>query len=204
MSDADVLELAVLQAVRLKGRIGRTELPDVVGGADAGALAATVDVLVDAGLLVDAATLRLADPGRARLAELLAVERSGVDAEAAAAVYADFDRLNGVFKSVVSQWQITRSAPGAEPDADRDAAVLARVDDVHRAVVPVIIAASDLVPRLRSYVDKLGVALSRAKQGDMAWLSRPTVDSYHTLWFELHEELIGLAGRTRSHDADSG
>jgi hypothetical protein len=200
VSDADVLELAVLQAVRLKGRVGRAELPDVVDGAEAGALAATVDVLVDAGLLVDAATLRLADPGRARLAELLAAERSGVDAEAAAAVYADFDRLNSGFKSVVSQWQIARSAPGAEPDA----AVLARVDDVHRAVVPVIIAASDLVPRLRSYVDKLGVALSRAKQGDMAWLSRPTVDSYHTLWFELHEELIGLAGRTRSHDADSG
>jgi hypothetical protein len=92
----------------------------------------------------------------------------------------------------------------AEPDGDRDAAVLARVDDVHGAVVPVVIAASDLVPRLRSYVDKLGVALSRAKQGDMAWLSGPTIDSYHTLWFELHEELIGLAGRTRSHDADSG
>jgi pyruvate,orthophosphate dikinase len=30
------------------------------------------------------------------------------------------------------------------------------------------------------------------------------VDSYHTVWFELHEELIGMAGRTRATEAESG
>jgi hypothetical protein len=38
----------------------------------------------------------------------------------------------------------------------------------------------------------------------MAWLTRPMVDSHHTVWFELHEELIGLAGRTRAGEAESG
>jgi hypothetical protein len=36
----------------------------------------------------------------------------------------------------------------------------------------------------------------------MSWLTRPMVDSYHTVWFELHEELIGMAGRTRSAEGD--
>ncbi len=30
------------------------------------------------------------------------------------------------------------------------------------------------------------------------------VDSYHTLWFELHEELIQALGRTRADEAAAG
>jgi hypothetical protein len=36
------------------------------------------------------------------------------------------------------------------------------------------------------------------------WLSRPLIDSYHTVWFELHEELILAAGLTREAEAESG
>ena len=64
-----ISELAVLQTVRLKGRVSRAELT--------GQESSTA--LVDAGLLVDAPTVRLTDEGRTRLAELLAVERATVD-----------------------------------------------------------------------------------------------------------------------------
>jgi hypothetical protein len=30
------------------------------------------------------------------------------------------------------------------------------------------------------------------------------VDSYHSIWFELHEELIRLAGRTREDESSAG
>jgi hypothetical protein len=30
------------------------------------------------------------------------------------------------------------------------------------------------------------------------------IDSYHTVWFELHEELIVATGRTREEAARSG
>jgi pyruvate,orthophosphate dikinase len=30
------------------------------------------------------------------------------------------------------------------------------------------------------------------------------LDSYHTVWFELHEDLIRLAGRTREAEATAG
>jgi hypothetical protein len=30
--------------------------------------------------------------------------------------------------------------------------------------------------------------------GETIWLTRPIIDSYHTVWFELHEELIAATG----------
>jgi hypothetical protein len=71
-------------------------------------------------------------------------------------------------------------------------------------VLPVIDTASGLVPRLGVYAERLDAALRRARDGDMSWLTRPMIDSYHTVWFELHEELIGVAGRTRATEAESG
>jgi hypothetical protein len=47
-------------------------------------------------------------------------------------------------------------------------------------------------------------ALDKVKAGDTAWLTRPIIDSYHTVWFELHEEFIGAAGLTRAAEAKSG
>jgi hypothetical protein len=47
----------------------------------------------------------------------------------------------------------------------------------------------------------LAHALERTAAGDADWFTKPTIDSYHTVWFELHEELIGAAGLTR-HDED--
>jgi hypothetical protein len=181
-------ELALLQTVRLKGRVARTEL---TGPVDDG---------VEAGLLVDAPMVRLTDAGRTRLAELLADERAAVDHDAADRVYERFLEVNGDVKPLISQWQLMRDAAGP----DEATAVLDRLDDLHGRVLPVIAEASELVARLGSYADRLDAALRRARDGDMSWLTRPMVDSYHTVWFELHEELIGLAGRTRATEAESG
>ena len=181
-------ELALLQTVRLKGRVARAELTG------------PVDDCVAAGLLVDAPMTRLTDAGRTRLAELLAEERATVDRDAADGVYERFLLVNGGVKPLISQWQLTRDAAGP----DEMAAVLDRLDDLHRQVLPVIAEASELVARVGSYADRLDAALRRARDGDMSWLTRPMVDSYHTVWFELHEELIGLAGRTRATEAESG
>lgn len=184
-------ELPVLQAVRLKGRIARAELAELPGA----------DALVAAGLLTDGATARLTPQGRVRLADLLAAERAAVDAAAADRVYEGFGAINADFKSVISQWQADKGTPAADAAA---ATVVARVSELHRAVVRVIAAAGELVPRLGAYAGRLDSALRLAQAGDMTWLTRPLVDSYHTVWFELHEELIGLAGRTRAGEAESG
>jgi hypothetical protein len=50
----------------------------------------------------------------------------------------------------------------------------------------------------------LTAALDKINAGDSTWLTRPLIDSYHTVWFELHEELIGAVGLTREEAARSG
>lgn len=201
-----VTELGVLQAVRLKGRVKPDELAATLG-ADPDDVAAATRRLTESGFLIADATLRISSEGRARLEALLTEERRAVDSTAMTAAYEHFGSVNGDFKRVVTDWQL-KGGPGGVPnghdDAEYDAAVLARLDGVHARVLPIIEAAAAQVPRLAAYADKLGAALDRVKSGETAWLTRPLVDSYHTVWFELHEELIGAAGLTREQAARSG
>jgi len=182
-------ELTVLQAVRLKGRVS----PDDLAATLAEDVTNTVEQLVESGLLIEGTTLRISPGGRARLDQLLTEERAGIAPAALAAAYDDFRSVNTDFKTLVTDWQISR-----------DAAVLARMDGVHQRVLPIIAAAAAQLPRLDAYQAKLRAALEKIKAGEIAWLTKPLVDSYHTVWFELHEELILASGLTREQAARSG
>ncbi|OBB70213.1 hypothetical protein [Mycobacterium sp. 852014-50255_SCH5639931] len=199
-------ELAVLQAVRLKGRLRPAELAGTLNE-DIADVTTIVGRLTTAGLLVDGATVRITPAGRERLAALLDEERSGADRAALAAAYDDFRPVNTEFKSLVTDWQL-KGGPGGTPnahdDAEYDAAVLARLENVHARVLPIIESVAAQLPRLNAYPAKLVAALGKVRAGETAWLTRPLIDSYHTVWFELHEELILAVGLTREEAARSG
>ncbi|ETW26465.1 hypothetical protein [Mycobacterium gastri] len=197
------MHVKVLQAVRLKGRVSPADLATTLGE-DHHDVTETVARLTATGLLVGGATLRLSPEGRVRLNALLAEERTRFDPAAMAAAYNEFRSVNTDFKVVVTDWQLKGGQPNGHDDAGYDAAVLARLDDVHRRVQPIIAAAAAQLPRLGHYSAKLNAALDKVKSGDIAWLTRPLIDSYHTVWFELHEELILAVGLTREEAARSG
>jgi DNA-binding MarR family transcriptional regulator len=196
-------ELTILQAIRLKGRVSEADLAATVDE-DPADVAATVAGLTAAGLLVEGKTLRISPEGRERLKALLAEERSGVDQAALAKSYDEFRTVNNTFKALMSDWQIKDGEPNAHDDPAYDAAVLGRLDDVHQQVSPVVAAVTALLPRLGAYGKKLDSALAKVKAGDTTWLARPIIDSYHTVWFELHEELIVASGLTREEEARAG
>jgi hypothetical protein len=198
-----VLELKVLQAVRLKGMVSRNDLAATVDEAD-DAVAETVTALTRSGLLVAGTTVKLSPEGRVRLAELLAAERSALDADAVSAGYDAFRAVNVDFKALVTDWQVKDGEPNTHDDPDYDAAVLARLDGIHARVVPIIEAVAEHLPRLASYAAKLDAAHQKILRGEHSWLTRPIIDSYHTVWFELHEELIVACGRTRRGEAEAG
>jgi hypothetical protein len=56
----------------------------------------------------------------------------------------------------------------------------------------------NILPRFAYYRTRLLAALEKAEAGNIQWVSSPTIESYHTLWFELHEDLLRLLGRLRS------
>lgn len=199
-------ELAVLQGVRLKGRISHADLAATLG-ADLNEIAPIVERLTAAGLLAEGATLRITRTGSERLAALLAEEREGIDQAAMVAAYDDFRAVNADFKRLVTDWQL-KGGPGGVPnahdDAEYDAAVLFRLDEVHARTMPIITAAAAQLPRLNAYATKLTAALDKIRTGETTWLTRPLIDSYHTVWFELHEELIVAVGLSREQAARSG
>lgn len=199
-------ELAVLQAVRLKGRVRPDDLARTLGTPheDPAGVTETVAELTASGLLVEGATLRISPSGRARLHALLADERKAIDPAAMAVVYDDFRSVNADFKTLATDWQLKNGQPNSHEDSEYDAAVLARLEAVHKRVVPIITAAAAQLPRLNAYLAKLRAALDNVKAGEIAWLTRPLIDSYHTVWFELHEELILATGRTRESEAKAG
>jgi pyruvate,orthophosphate dikinase len=201
LSETDMRELTVLQAVRLKGRIALDELAATLGE-DSADVAGTVEQLTRSGSLVDGATLRISPDGRARLSELLSRERERADTTALAAVYDDFRPVNAEFMALVTDWQVKDGKPNTHEDHAYDAAILVRLDRVHQQMMPIVAAAAAQLPRLGRYAGKLESALRKLKAGDLRWLSRPIIDSYHTVWFELHEELLLAAGLTRE-DAET-
>jgi hypothetical protein len=198
-----VSELTVLQAVRLKGRVSPVDLAATLGE-DSNDLAAIVDRLVGSGLLVDGKALRVSPDGRARLEELLTGERGHVDTAALSAALGEFRTVNAEFKALVTDWQLKDGQPNTHEDADYDAAIVARLDGLHHRATPIVDAAAAQLPRLSRYSSKLQAALDKVHAGQTMWLSRPLIDSYHTVWFELHEELILAAGLTREAEAKSG
>jgi DNA-binding MarR family transcriptional regulator len=196
-------ELALLQAVRLKGRVRPGDLAATLGEDEADVDASVKD-LGDAGLLLEGKTVRLSPAGRERLSTLLDGERRTIDGEAFARAYDEFRSLNGEFKALVAKWQLRDGEPNDHSDAEYDAGVLSRLDGIHHAVLPILASASAHLRRLDAYSAKLSGALEKIHAGDTTWFTRPLVDSYHTVWFELHEELIGAAGLTREGEAAAG
>ncbi|MGW4370630.1 MarR family transcriptional regulator [Nocardia takedensis] len=190
----------MLQTAKLKGRPNQADLL-AVGGPDA------VAALIDSGALVRAGTrLKLTAIGRAELGKLLAAERGTVDQDVLNSVYHEtFGPLNTRFKQLVTDWQLIDGVRfNDHSDTAYDAAIVARLGELHQKLVSLIDQLAVLAPRLSGYGPRFSAALDKVQAGDHSWLARPMTDSYHTVWFELHEDLIGLAGLSRVQEAAAG
>ncbi|MBB5918640.1 pyruvate,orthophosphate dikinase [Nocardia transvalensis] len=200
-----VSELEVLRLVGVKGRVRVEGVVDSSGG-DAAEVAACCAALADRGLCASTpAGLRLTPEGRREMEQLLAQERSRIDRDAVAAAYDEFCVFNAEVKKIVTAWQMRGPAVvNDHADAEYDAAVLDRLGDLHHRVRSLAERLGGLVPRLGRYRDRLDLAADRIAAGEHAWVARPVADSYHTVWFELHEDLIGLCGLNRSDEAAAG
>ena len=115
--------------------------------------------------------------------------------------YARFEVVNRDLKLLITEWQTLeiggKRVANDHTDQDYDERVIDRLGDLHERFEPVLQRMCASLTRLTGYRDKLGTALERAEDGDASWVSDARIDSYHTVWFELHEDLLRLLGRTR-------
>lgn len=117
------------------------------------------------------------------------------------AAYEDFERVNVELKQLITDWQTLEIAgsrvPNDHSDASHDARVIDRLGELHERADKVFARLAAGLPRLQIYRDHLLAALEKAEDGDLQWVSDARIESYHTVWFELHEELLRLMGRVR-------
>jgi hypothetical protein len=116
--------------------------------------------------------------------------------------YAGFERLNMTLKQLITDWQTIpvrgERAPNDHSDKDYDAEIIDRLGDLHERAEDVLGKLASALPRMAIYREKLEAALDKAEKGGIAWVSDAKIESYHTVWFELHEDLLRLMRRERS------
>lgn len=182
--------------------------------ANAAAVAAAVGLEVeraDALLKEAAAGARLAEAqgayvltpaGRMILDNQYARHYGELRADAAfVAAYDRFERVNVELKQIVTDWQVLdvggQKLRNDHSNADHDAAVLDRLGRLHERFEPILAQLIKGLPRLAVYRHKLEQALEEAEAGRIEWVSDAKIESYHTVWFEMHEDLLRVLGRTR-------
>ena len=150
----------------------------------------------------------LSDDGKAVAGELLAEDRETWGAERAEAGLDSFLGLDGRMKVIVTAWQMREvdGAPALNDHTDPvyDAAVLADLAALHVDADVWLANLTEELPRLGDYNARLSRAAALVDGGDHDYIASPRLDSYHNVWFELHEDLILLAGRTREDEVASG
>ncbi|AFC53195.1 hypothetical protein [Mycobacterium paraintracellulare] len=201
----DTERIRALQALRLKGRIPAADLPAAAGLDGDRAATIVADLIARGDAEEIRGRLKLSASGRQALADGLAVERQTIDLERVLGLYEEFDGPNDALKGLMTRWQLKdEDVPNDHNDAEYDGAViddLIRLDADFRPLLSKMVAAA---PRIGHYPARFDAALTRIGAGDHSWFAKPLADSYHTVWFELHEELIGLAGLSRAEEAAAG
>jgi hypothetical protein len=115
-------------------------------------------------------------------------------------VYEGFLGLNGDFKVLCTDWQLRDGELYDHADAAYNASIFDRLDVLHAGLVPALHELTDVLDRFAAYEPRFAGALAGLRAGDLDLLTKPVIDSYHTIWFELHEDLITGLGIDRSQE----
>lgn len=115
--------------------------------------------------------------------------------------YEGFERINNDLKQIITDWQTIEVGGERRANDHSDEAyddkILDRLSTLHERAEPIFAGLARGLPRLKLYADKLEAALDKAESGEIEWVSDIHRESYHTVWFELHEELLRIMGRER-------
>ena len=118
-----------------------------------------------------------------------------------AAAHERFEAINRELKQLMTAWQTIEidgeSVLNDHTNKDYDDRLIDRLGALHERAEVILRQLAAGLPRLAIYARKLEAALEKAEDGAIEWVSGAKIESYHTVWFELHEDLLRILGRTR-------
>ena len=149
----------------------------------------------------------LTQEGRGRSQQLVTseLESSGFREEINSN-YQGFLSSNQRFLSLCTDWQL-RTVNGEQEindhsDTAYDEEVIARLVDINGEIQPVCESLADSLNRFEGYSRRFSEALHKVQNNEPEWFTKPMIDSYHTIWFELHENLLVTLGIERTKETD--
>ena len=186
MLDAETF--AVLNAIHLKRMASSAQLASLLD-MDASKIDACCAAAVEAGHVMTASAGHLLLPDgteavQAHYREHYAMVRQ--DARMAP-WYARFETLNSRFIAELTAWQRDNGDENALYKA------LETVEQLSAALS----ALCPLVPRYADYQRRFAQAIDAIEGGDTDLLCNPRRDSAHNIWFEFHEDILGVLARPR-------
>jgi hypothetical protein len=196
------LEFLALHGLTVK-KAGNAAAVAEVLGEDPGRVEAALTAAVKAGRAVEARDLFMATPaGREWLVDRYPTAFAGFRLNPdAAEAYERFERINRELLRLFTEWQMmpvgSETVPNDHSDPEYDEQIVDRLGALHERAHRPLEQFAGLEPRLAQYSRRLEAAHERVLAGEHDFLSGAKVDSYHTVWFELHEDLLRMLGRER-------
>ncbi len=209
----EVARKDVIHALLIKGFVVPNDLapamlstPEDVGAVLDGVVADGLAEIIGGDAL--AGMFQLTADGKAFASQGIAADREAWGPENAVAALDDLLPFDHRMKDIVTGWQMReidgRPVINDHTDEAHDAGVLVEFRSLSRDASAWLESLVAGLPRLDLYVARLTRAASQVENGDTMYLASPRVDSFHSIWFELHEDLILLAGRTREDEVAAG
>ena len=192
----------VMHAVAIK-RNGGADSISSISGLDLKSVTKTLNdgvslgrlVKIDDTFLLSPAGRMILDSEYSRFCDEIRSQRQFLDA------YEKFEIINKELKQLITDWQTIKVGdqiiPNDHSDSEYDEKIIDKLGVIHEKFEPVLDIMVKSVARFANYSAKLINALEKSEDGELEWVSAAQLDSYHTVWFELHEDLLRLLGRTR-------
>ncbi len=113
-----------------------------------------------------------------------------------------FVAVNAAFLDTMTRWQLRpvrgdALAANDHTDFRWDDRVLDELVQYRRRLPAVCTPLSAALDRFAGYSWRFGAALDRVESGQRAWVDQPDIDSCHTVWIQLHEDLVATLGIER-------
>lgn len=204
MPHASDQRFLVLHGLRLKG-FGEPPAIGAAVGLPEATVAAVLPGLAGEGFAVRRdgrlSGWALTKEGRAEQQRLAAGELDATGTrDAVRAAYERFLPRNAEMLTVCTDWQVRGEVPNDHGDAAYDRSVLDRLRAIDEGIRPVLGDLAAALDRYGCYGPRFANALAQLDAGALEYFTKPIIDSYHTIWFELHEDLLSSLGIERSQE----
>lgn len=109
--------------------------------------------------------------------------------------------VNRQVLSLTTDWQTVEvdgdRQPNDHSDAEYDGRIIDRLAKVLDRTADVLAPLVAQQPSVARFLDRAAAALTRAESGETDYVSGVRVDSFHTVWFQMHEHILRITGRER-------